>query len=194
MKLTFSPSIDDLQNVESDVDFRSILSHSERLFERGEIEKACQLRLETALEVLEELDKVDQEIELDMSKAENRPIVELLVVSGSDHYQICDFEMAATLLETALLLDSEDNFSYISTLAYCYTALEEWDILEEIEPLLSLSRSESAFYDTLKKVARKEKASLNKELQLELTNPDSTLRSKVEPLLLHFPSLLAAQN
>ncbi len=191
MKLSFSPSIDDLQNVESDVDFRSILSHSERLFERGEIEKACQIRLETALEVLEELDKSDQEIELDMSKPENCPIVEVLVVSGSDHYQICDFEMAATLLETALLLDSEDNFSCVTTLAYCYIALEEWDILEEIEPLLSLSRVEAEFYDTLKKIARKEKASLSPALQVELTSTLSTLRPKVEPLLLHFPSLLS---
>lgn len=191
MNLKFTPALDDLMNIECDTDFAEVLKRADRMMDNNDVEGACELRLRCAIELLEAIESLDedQEIELDMSNRDNHPAVELLAASAFDHYQICDFEMTAALLESALLFDSEDNFSLINTLGYCYVALEDFEALEDIKPLLNFGRVASEFFDGFTSFMKGRKVKFSDRLKSELSTPTSELRTQVNPLFMHFSAL-----
>lgn len=187
--ITFTPAGDNLFNIESDLDFKALLNQSEKLLEEGDVEGACQLRLNTAIAALEAIDSQDDDVELDMENTDNHPFVEIISNSGLDHYLICDFDTAAAMFETVLELDSEDHLGVIAPLAYCYVALEEQESLEEIADLIQFSKLEQNFFDGFSKFIAGQKVNFSEQLKEELSNPDSELRAKLGHLILNFPQL-----
>lgn len=192
MKINFTPAIDDLYNIESDFDFAECIASSDRLMQQGETAQACQMRLDAAMEILEQIDDAPEDLELDMNNEDNHPIVELVCNCGLDHYHICDFEIAAVMFETVLQLDSDDHFDILTPLAYCYAAMGEHDALEDVKPLLKFSRVEFDFFDGFSKIIMGRTHSFSENTKTELNNPESELFNKIEHLITNFPAVLAA--
>lgn len=108
------------------------LTLAEKLMEREEFEEACQVRYDGCMLALDALPEED-DVMLDMdSTPHNVLFTELIFTSALDHYMIGDFELAAAMFETVLMLDGEDHFGAISPLTFCYVALQEWDSFDEV--------------------------------------------------------------
>lgn len=107
------------------------LALAAQLTQQGQVDQACQLRFDGCNIILDILpDDEDIILEWD-ADTNNQEAVEMLYCSGVDHFMHGDYEYAAGLLEMALMLDEEDHFAATNTLAYCYIALQEWELLEE---------------------------------------------------------------
>ena len=113
-------------------DFAAILRHSYELQEqKNDIEAACNERFH-AFQRIVELIPEDEEITLEWEHANTRSALELIYASAVDHFLINDFEMAAGMFEMLLDLDPEDHTGCITTLAFCYVAMEEYELFDEI--------------------------------------------------------------
>ncbi len=112
-------------------DFESALQRSLRQQSEGDIEGACNTRFR-AFQHLAELIPEDTETELDWEDHTTQSALVLLSFSAVDHFLAGDFEMCAAMLEMLLELDPEDHLEATKQLAYCYVALEEWELFDEI--------------------------------------------------------------
>ena len=55
-------------------------------------------------------------------------MLELLKRSAIDHFLVGDFEMAAGMMEMLLDMDPEDHLETTKPLAFCYLALEDYEL------------------------------------------------------------------
>lgn len=128
---TFIITYPDHPQDDSEYDFAAILTASHDYERNGDIEKACNLRLE-AFHNLMNIFPDDQEITLDWEDDQTQIAIELIRCSAIDHFLVGDFEMAAGMLEFILDIDPEDHTEATKPLAYCYIELEEFELFDEI--------------------------------------------------------------
>ena len=115
-----------------EADFSAILRHSYQLQEQEhDVEAACNERFH-AFQRIVEIIPDDEEITLEWEHANTRSALELIYASAVDHFLINDFEMAAGMFEMLLDLDPEDHTGCVTTLAFCYIAMEEYELFDEI--------------------------------------------------------------
>ncbi|MBO5875895.1 MAG: hypothetical protein J6Q20_05175 [Alistipes sp.] len=113
-------------------DFTAILKHSYELQEQDhDIEAACNERFHAFQRIVEVIPE-DEDIILEWEHTNTRAALEVIYASAIDHFLINDFEMAAGMFEMLLDLDPEDHTGCITTLAFCYVAMEEYELFEEI--------------------------------------------------------------
>ena len=113
-------------------DFVTLLHHSYELQEQEhDIEAACNERFH-AFQRIVELVPEEEDIILEWEHANTRAALEIIYASAVDHFLINDFEMAAGMFEMLLDLDPEDHNGCITTLAFCYIAMQEYDLFDEI--------------------------------------------------------------
>lgn len=133
---SLQPTIDNTFQIvyadeEAKVTFEKILIHSQKLEQQGDIKKACDSRYE-AFQQLMTLLPEDESIALDWEDKNSCNAMMLVSFTAIDHFLIGDFEMCAAMLELLLELDPEDHTDAIKRLAYCYVALGEFELLDEI--------------------------------------------------------------
>lgn len=124
-------------------DFAAALEKSYRLQGENRIEEACNERY-AAVQRLMEILPEDEETILEFGHRNSRAALELLQASGVDHFLIGDFEMAAALSELLLELDPEDHSGGITLLGFCYVALGEYELFDEIAGDIADSLPEKA--------------------------------------------------
>lgn len=112
-------------------DFAAVLERSYRMQAEGRVEEACNERYQ-AVQRLTDLLPEDEEIILEFGHRNSRAALELLQASSVDHFLISDFEMAAALSELLLDLDPEDHLENIALSGFCYVALGEYELFDEI--------------------------------------------------------------
>lgn len=112
-------------------DFGKALEQSIGLEKEGDIERACNLRYD-AFQRLLELIPDEGECSLSWDDETSRYALLLVNYSAIDHFLIGDFEMCAGMLELLLELDPEDHLEASKNLAYCYVALEEYELFDEV--------------------------------------------------------------
>jgi hypothetical protein len=113
-------------------DFSAILRHSYQLQEQeGDIEAACNERFHAFQRIVEILPE-DEEMTLEWEHSNTRAALEVIYTSAIDHFLINDFEMAAGMFEMLLDLDPEDHTGCVTTLAFCYIAMEEYELFDDI--------------------------------------------------------------
>lgn len=117
-------------------DFAAILAHSHNLEAREEIQRACNVRFEAFQRLMEWLPE-DEELVLDWEQEENQAVLELVYATAIDHALAGDFDMATGMLELLLDMDPEDHLEGTKPLAYCYVALEEYELFDEISDDIS---------------------------------------------------------
>lgn len=113
------------------VNYGKELLRSQELEKNGDIEGACDVRYE-AFRKLMELIPDSTDIELDWDDRDSCDAMLLLNHSAIDHFLLGDFEMTAAMLEMLLELDPEDHLDASTLLAYCYIALGEWELFDEV--------------------------------------------------------------
>lgn len=111
--------------------FAQILKKSQFLQSKGSVEEACNLRFE-AVKNLQEILGDEDEVWLEWGDENSRSAIEIVRLSGIDHFLIGDFEMSSALLEMALDLDPEDHLECSNLLAYDYLAMEEFELFDEV--------------------------------------------------------------
>lgn len=111
--------------------FAQILKKSQYLQSKGSVEEACNLRFE-AVKTLQEILGDEDEVWLEWGDENSRSAIEIVRLSGIDHFLIGDFEMSSALLEMALDLDPEDHLECSNLLAYDYLAMEEFELFDEV--------------------------------------------------------------
>lgn len=110
---------------------------ADRLTAAGEIGPACQLRLEGCRLVADLMDGTDDDsVTLDWEDPYTAQALTMVYDSAEDHFLIGDFEMAAAMLELLADRDPEDHLNASELLAFCYGALEEWELFDETVALL----------------------------------------------------------
>lgn len=114
-----------------DYDFTAVLERSYRLQSDNRMEEACNERY-AAVQRLVGLLPDDEEVILEFGHRNSRSALELLQASSIDHFLIGDYEMAAALSETLLDLDPEDHLGNIVLSGFCYVALGEYELFDEI--------------------------------------------------------------
>lgn len=102
------------------------------LFRDRKFEEACQLHYEGALLVADLFEEEDAETTVDWDDPYTTLALTTVHTSALDHFLVGDFEMAAALFELLLDRDPEDHLGASEWLAFCYVALEEWELLEEL--------------------------------------------------------------
>lgn len=113
-------------------DFDSILHHSYELQEQDhDVEAACNERFYAFQRIVAILPE-DEEIILEWEHPNTRAALEIIYASAVDHFLINDFEMAAGMFEMLLDLDPEDHMGCVITLAFCYVAMEEYELFDDI--------------------------------------------------------------
>ena len=105
--------------------------------EEGRLAEACQLRWDGAGLVCDLLDETDDEfIVLDWEDDYTARALSMVYDSAVDHFTIGDFEVATAMWELLIDRDPEDHLNASEWLAYCYAALEEWELFDETTALL----------------------------------------------------------
>lgn len=112
-------------------DFVAVQRRAERLQSENRIEEACNVRYAAVQRLVEVLPE-DEEIVLEWSDRNSRAALEVVEASARDHLLIGDYEMAAALAEMALDLDPEDHLEVVILAAFCYVALGEYELFDEI--------------------------------------------------------------
>ena len=112
-------------------DFGRELECSREQEEAGDIEGACNTRF-AAFQQLASLVPEDEVVELEWEDNNDQGAILLLSCSAIDHFLVGDFEMCAAMLEMQLEFDPEDHLEATKRLAYCYVALEEWELFDEV--------------------------------------------------------------
>ena len=124
-------------------DFAAILARSRTCERQGDGEQACSLRYEGVKKLMDLIPDED-EVQLDWEEEENQSVLELLKRSAIDHFLVGDFEMAAGMMEMLLDMDPEDHLETTKPLAFCYLALEDYELFDEIvNDMLTASRLSS---------------------------------------------------
>ncbi len=111
--------------------FSSILTRAAELQADGDVAEACNLRFR-AIQDLQELLPEDDEICLEWEHRNTQAAIELVNLSAVDHFLIGDYELSSALLELSLEIDGEDHLEASNLLAYCYLALEEYELFDEV--------------------------------------------------------------
>lgn len=119
------------EQIREGYDFSAILGHSHVCQRKGEVEKACNMRYD-AFKKLMDLVPDEDEVVLDWEDEASRTVLRLISDSSIDHFLVGDFEMAAGMMEMLLDLDPEDHLEITKPLAYCYVALEEYELFDEV--------------------------------------------------------------
>lgn len=109
---------------------------ADRAAAAGAVETACQLRWEGARLVCDLLEAAAERtdggpVTLDWEDAYTAQALLMVYDSAEDHFQISDFELATALLESVIDADPEDHTNASELLAFCYAALEEWELFDE---------------------------------------------------------------
>ena len=116
----------------AEYDCVTLLHHSSELQgQEHDLEAACNERFH-AFQRIVELVPEEEDIILEWEHANTRAALEIIYASAVDHFLINDFEMAAGMFEMLLDLDPEDHTGCITTLAFCYIAMQEYDLFDEI--------------------------------------------------------------
>jgi|GEM_PF-6388170 len=111
----------------------AVMALADQLFEAGNIEEACRIRFDGCQTAVKAVPDDEDPIPVDWDEGEpNQAFVSIFGAAGLDFYYNGDFEMAAALFETTLDLDPEDHFEATVPLAYSYTMLDEWELLDEV--------------------------------------------------------------
>ncbi len=111
--------------------FQRALADSQAQEAAGDIEGACNTRYDAFMR-LAEIVPEDTETVLEWEDETCQNALLLVSCSAIDHFLIGDFEMCAAMLEMMLELDPEDHLEATRRLAYCYIALEEYELLDEV--------------------------------------------------------------
>ncbi|MFR9533401.1 MAG: tetratricopeptide repeat protein [Rikenellaceae bacterium] len=111
--------------------FITIVAKSRELQQKGDVAEACNLRFR-AIQDLQELLPEDEEISLEWEHPNTQAVIELVNLSAVDHFLIGDYEIASALLELSLEVDGEDHLESTNLLAYCYLAMEEYELFDEV--------------------------------------------------------------
>ncbi len=111
--------------------FVTILERATELQRSGDVAQACNMRF-TAIQNLQELLPEDDEVCLEWGHRNSQAAIELVNLSAVDHFLISDFELSSALLELSLELDPEDHLDSSNLLAYCYLAMEEYELFDEV--------------------------------------------------------------
>ncbi len=119
------------EHVGAEYDFSAIRHHSHVCQRKGEFEKACNMRYE-AFKKLMDLIPDEDEVVLDWDDEPSQEVLKLIGDCSIDQYLVGDFEMAAGMMEMLLDLDPEDHLEITKPLAYCYVALEEYELFDEV--------------------------------------------------------------
>ncbi len=131
----FNPTKDQTFEIVSGGDptynFKSILAESQRLQREGDVSQACNLRFK-AIQDLQLLLPDDDEVALEWAHPNTQAAIEVVNLSAVDHFLIGDYEIASALLELSLELDGEDHLESTNLLAYCYLALQEYELFDEV--------------------------------------------------------------
>lgn len=110
---------------------------ADRLTGQGRIGEACQLRLDGCQLLVELLDATDDDlITLDWEDPFTAQVLSTAYDSATDHFMIGDFEMATAMFEMVADRDPEDHLNAAEFLAFCYAALEEWELFDETVAML----------------------------------------------------------
>lgn len=111
--------------------FAQILKRSQYLQTKGSVEEACNLRFE-AVQTLQEILGDEDEVWLEWGDENSRSAIEIVRLSGIDHFLINDFEMSSAIFEMALDLDPEDHLECSNLLAFDYLAMKEYELFDEV--------------------------------------------------------------
>ncbi len=111
--------------------FKTLLLHSRELQQQGDVAEACNLRFK-AIQDLQDLLPEEEEISLEWEHPNSQAAIEVVNLSAVDHFLIADYEIASALLELSLELDGEDHLESSNLLAYCYLAMEEYELFDEV--------------------------------------------------------------
>lgn len=111
--------------------FVDIHAKSFELQAKGDFEAACNLRFK-AVQDLQEVLPEDEEVTLEWNHRNSAAAIEIVNCSAVDHFLINDIEMASALLELSLDIDPEDHLEASNLLAFCYIALGEEELFDEI--------------------------------------------------------------
>lgn len=117
--------------VPAEYDFAAIFSGSQACQRKGEVETACNMRYE-AFKRLVDLIPDEDEVVLDWEDEGSRMVLRVIGASAIDHFLVGDFELAAGMMEMLLDLDPEDHLEITKPLAYCYIALGEQELFDEV--------------------------------------------------------------
>ncbi len=131
LKPTLDQSFEIISGSNGDANFKKILTLANERQLSGDIEGACNLRFE-GVQRLHELLPESDEVWLEWNDANSRAAIEVVYLSGIDHFLINDFEISSALMELALELDPEDHFEASNLLAYDYLAMEEYELFDEV--------------------------------------------------------------
>ena len=112
-------------------DFAAILRRSHECERGGDVEQACNMRYDGVKKLMDILPDED-DVWLDWEDGGCRAVLELLKSSAIDHFLVGDFEMAAGMFEMVLDMDPEDHLEATKPLAYCYVALGEYELFDEV--------------------------------------------------------------
>lgn len=123
--------IDYPESIREGYDFAAIWNNSHECQRKGEVEKACNMRYD-AFKKLMELIPDEDEVVLDWEDDSSRTVLKLIGDCAIDQFLVGDFEMAAGMMEMLLDLDPEDHLEITKPLAYCYVALEEYELFDEV--------------------------------------------------------------
>ncbi len=111
--------------------FKAILAEAARHQHEGDIAEACNIRFR-AIQDLQELLPEDEEVNLEWEHPNTQAAIEIINLSAVDHFLIGDYEMSSALLELSLDVDGEDHLESSTLLAYCYLAMEEFELFDEV--------------------------------------------------------------
>ncbi len=135
-KATLQPTAEDTFRIEFDPaskgsDYTQALQRALKQEADGDIEGACNTRY-AAFQHIVGLVPDDEETVLDWNDRDSQSALYVISFSAIDHFLAGDYEMCAAMLELALELDPEDHLEVTKRLAYCYVALEEWELFDEV--------------------------------------------------------------
>ncbi len=116
---------------DSAYNFITILKKANELQYQGDVAEACNMRFQ-AIQDLQEVLPEDEETNLEWNHPNSQAAIELVNLSAVDHFLIGDYEMSSALLELSLELDGEDHLESSNLLAYCYLAMEEYELFDEV--------------------------------------------------------------
>ncbi len=111
--------------------FSALIEKANALQQSGDFSAACNIRFK-AIQDLQEILPDDEEVILEWEHRNSQGAIEIINLSAVDHFLISDFEMASALLELSLELDPEDHLDSSNLLAYCYLAMEEFELFDEV--------------------------------------------------------------
>ena len=129
IRLRLRPASTEFMSLEGGDKLAALLRRSRSLEAEGNINGACEMRLEGVEALLNAIGEED--VRLNWDDRDSRAAMELLYLSAADHLSIGEVETATTLWEQLLALDEEDHLEAVVMLALCYIMLEDWECLDD---------------------------------------------------------------